>query len=217
MILETIVVGPLQVNCYILACERTREALVIDPGDDVLAIQGVLKRDQLAARYLVATHAHFDHILAAGALHLATGAPFCLHAAERPGLAAVREATMAWLGIDSGRPPEVNMILTAGQHLQFGDEEVEIRLTPGHSPGGLTLVHHASRRAFTGDALFSGSVGRTDLAGGNPRTLLENIRDQIMSLPDDYVVLPGHGPKTTVGQERAHNPFLDPTAYGLWL
>ena len=208
MILETIVVGALQVNCYILGCERTRQAVVIDPGENAGTIQAVLRQQRLTLGQIIVTHAHFDHVLAARALQEASGASFWLHPAERPVLATMRPMTMAWIGYDPGEPPRVDGELRAGQAVVFGDETLEVRATPGHSPGGLTFVHHASRRAFTGDALFAGSVGRTDLPGGDMAALLASIREQILSLPDDYAVLAGHGPASTVGQERRSNPFL---------
>jgi glyoxylase-like metal-dependent hydrolase (beta-lactamase superfamily II) len=208
MILETIVVGALQVNCYVLGCERTRLAVVIDPGDNADAIQTVLRQHGLTLDRIIATHAHFDHVLAARFLQEATGVSFLLHAAERPLLATMRRMTLAWLGLDPGEPPRIDGELVAGEHIAFGAEALEIRHTPGHSPGSLTFVHHPSQRAFTGDALFAGSIGRADLPGGDMGILLGAIRSQILTLPDDYAVLPGHGPASTVGQERKSNPFL---------
>ena len=208
MILETIIVGALQVNCYLLGCERTRQAVVIDPGDNAPAIQAALRKRGLTLTAILATHVHFDHVLAARPLQEATGASFYLHPAERPILAAMRGMTQAWLGYDPGAPPEVSGELAPGQPVVFGDEMLEVRATPGHSPGGVTFIHHASRRAFTGDALFAGGIGRTDLPGGDLRILLAGIREQILTLPDDYAVFPGHGPASTVGEERQSNPYL---------
>ncbi len=208
MILETIEVGALQVNCYVLGCEQTRQAIVIDPGDNPRAIQAALRKHNLILARIVATHAHFDHVLAVRPLQEATGAPFYLHPAERPVLDFARHMAMAWMGYDPGEAPRVDGDLAPGQPVHFGVETLEVRLTPGHSPGSVTLVHHASRRAFTGDALFAGSIGRTDLPGGDLETLLTAIRGEIMTLPDDYEVLSGHGPATTVGEERATNPYL---------
>jgi hydroxyacylglutathione hydrolase len=217
MILETIVVGPLQVNCYVLGCEVTREALVIDPGDDAPAILAALRRHNLKPTRLLATHAHFDHVLAARPLQDATAALFYLHPADRPVLATVRQTAMAWTGHDPGELPEVAGDLTAGETISAGEIALEIRLTPGHSPGGITLIDHSGRRAFTGDALFAGSIGRTDLPGGSLELLLSTVREQILSLPNDYAVLPGHGPASTVGEEWRSNPFLmSPSPFGYW-
>jgi hydroxyacylglutathione hydrolase len=208
MILTTLPVGPLQVNCFVLGCERTRQAIVIDPGDNPPAILAALGRHDLTLTRILATHAHFDHLLACRALQDATGAPLYLHPGDRPLVAAMRKTALAWLGRDPGEPPAVDGDLLPGETVRVGDIALEVRHTPGHSPGGVTLVDHTGRRAFTGDALFAGSVGRVDLPGGNAHQLLAGLREQILSLPDDYAVLSGHGPETTVGEERRSNPFL---------
>ncbi len=207
MILETLVVGALQVNCYVLGSEETGRAVVIDPGDDLRDILALLKRRHWSVDRIVATHGHFDHLLAAHALQEATGAPFYIHEGDVALLAKMQPTSMAWLGHDPGAPPSVSGYLEAGAMIEVGELTLEIRATPGHSPGGVTLVDHGARRAFTGDALFRGSIGRTDLDGDFP-TLLESIRSQILTLPDDYAVLSGHGPASTVGEERTSNPFL---------
>jgi hydroxyacylglutathione hydrolase len=209
MILETLVVGALETNCYIVGAEQSGRAIVIDPGDGSSEILRTLQRRGLALDQLIATHAHFDHILAVRALQEATGAPFYLNAADRPLLQAMQRTAMAWIGRDPGEPPEVEGDLIPGELVQVGDLALEIRGAPGHSPGGIVLVHHESRRAFTGDAVFAGSIGRTDLPGGNMALLMESIRSQILSLPDDYALLPGHGPSSTVLGERMGNPFLN--------
>lgn len=206
--LEILPVGPLQVNCYVLGCPRTRRAIVVDPGDDARQIVAILKRHSLQLERILATHAHFDHLLGCRDLQQATGAPLSLHPADRPLAATMRRTCMAWLGYDPGESPEAHSDLTLGETVRVGDLALEVRHTPGHSPGSVTLVDHAGRRAFTGDALFAGSIGRTDFPGSSLETLLESIRREILSLPDDYAVLPGHGPASTVGRERRGNPFL---------
>ncbi len=208
MVIETIPVGALQVNCYVLGCETLRQAIVIDPGDEAEAILAALAQHGLNLTCILATHAHFDHLLACRELQERTGASFHLHPADRPLLATLRRTCMAWLGYDPGPPPDITGDLTPGETLQAGGIALEVRHTPGHSPGSVTLVDHAGRRAFTGDALFAGSIGRTDLPGGDMRTLLDSIRAQILSLPDDYAVLAGHGEASSVGDERRGNPFL---------
>jgi hydroxyacylglutathione hydrolase len=215
MILETVVVGALETNCYVLGCERSLRAIVIDPGDDPSEILGALRRYGLTLGRLIATHAHFDHLLAARVLQESTGAPLHLHAADRPLLSAMRQTTMAWIGRDPGDPPEVQAELIPGETISVGDLSLEIRGTPGHSPGGVSFVDHRGRRAFTGDAVFAGSIGRTDLPGGNMELLLKAIRREILSLPNDYTLLPGHGPISTVLEERVRNPFLaTPSPFG---
>ncbi len=201
-------VGALQVNCYVLGCHQTGRAVVIDPGDNAEAIQDALRRHDLRLDRILATHAHFDHLLACRELQAATGAPFFLHPNDRPLMAVMRRTCLAWLGYDPGQPPEVHGDLTPGETVQVGEMALEVRHTPGHSPGSVTLIDHAGSRAFTGDALFQGAIGRTDLPGGDLDTLLAGISAQILSLPDDYAVLPGHGPASTVGMERRANPFL---------
>jgi hydroxyacylglutathione hydrolase len=208
MILETVVVGALQVNCYVLGCEQTRQAVVIDPGDELPAIRAALRKHDLALTRIIVTHAHFDHMLAARPLQDVTGAPFYLHPAERPILEMMRRMTLAWMAFDPGEPPRIDGELAPVRPISFGTEMLEVRLTPGHSPGGVTFVHQASRRAFTGDALFAGSIGRTDLPGGDLALLLSSIRAEILTLPDDMAVLSGHGPASTVGVEKRNNPFL---------
>jgi hydroxyacylglutathione hydrolase len=211
MLVEMIPVGPLQVNCYILGCKTTRQAIVIDPGDEAEAILAALDQHGLTLTRILATHAHFDHLLACRQLQGRTGALFYLHPADRPLVATLRRTCMAWLGYDPGPPPDVTGDLTPGETIRAGEIALEVRHTPGHSPGSITFIDRAGRRAFTGDALFAGSIGRTDLPGGDMRTLLGSIRSQILTLPDDFGVLPGHGEASTVGDERRGNPFL---AYG---
>jgi glyoxylase-like metal-dependent hydrolase (beta-lactamase superfamily II) len=216
MILETIVVGLLETNCYVLGCELTRRAIVIDPGDDPSDILGVLGRHRLSLERVVATHAHFDHWLAVRALQEATGAPFYLSAADRPLLETQRLTTFSWIGRDPGEPPEVHGDIVPGEAVVVGELSLEVRSTPGHSPGGITFVDHGGRRAFTGDTVFSGSIGRTDLRGGNMEVLLDSIHSQILALPDDYLLLPGHGPGSTVLEERTSNPYLTTRPPGRW-
>jgi hydroxyacylglutathione hydrolase len=217
MILETIVVGALQTNCIILGCERTRQAVVIDPGDDPPGILAVLRQHRLSLERLVVTHGHFDHLLAARALQDATGAPFYLADADRPGLATMRRTAMSWIERDPGEPPEIAGSLSPESPIRFGDLVLEVRETPGHSPGGVTFVDHEGRRAFTGDTIFAGSIGRTDLLGGSMEVLLDSIRREILTLPDDYTLLPGHGPRSTVLDERVGNPFLAaPSPWDRW-
>lgn len=217
MIFERLVVGPLQVNCYILGCRAAREAVVIDPGGNVSEIVAVLRKHSLRVTQIVNTHAHFDHVLGVRELQEITGAPFLLHADEAPVLEALPRMTQAWLGYDPGPPPPIDRTLAAGDLVRFGQYALEVRATPGHSPGGISLVDHEGRRVFTGDALFAGSIGRTDLPGADAGLLIRSIREQLMTLPEEYIVLPGHGPATTIAEEHRHNPFLQSETMAAWL
>lgn len=212
MIVESIVVGMLQVNCYVLGCEETGEGVVIDPGDFGGRILDLIKQLRLKIVAIPNTHAHFDHVLAVDEVRTATAAPFWLHQDDEPVLARGREMVKLWMGYDPGPMPKVDGHIEAGSQIRFGRQELEVRLAPGHSPGSLVFVHHASRRAFVGDVLFAGSVGRFDFPGSDGPALLRSIREQLLSLPDDYAVYPGHGPATTVGRERRRNPYLQPGA-----
>ncbi len=208
MIVKSIVVGMLQVNCYVLGCEATGEGVVIDPGDYAPRVLDLIRQTGLKIVAIPNTHAHFDHVLAVDAVRTATGAPFWLHPADEPVLARGRETVQMWMGYDPGPMPAVDGHIYPGDALRFGQEELEVRLAPGHSPGSLVYIHHASRQVFAGDVLFAGGVGRFDFAGSDGPTLLRSIREQLLTLPDDYRVYPGHGPATTIGRERRSNPYL---------
>lgn len=209
MILEHLVVGPLQTNCFILGCEETREGIVVDPGGNPGDILQLLRRHRLNLTAIVATHAHFDHILAVDAVREGLDVPFFLHSDDEPVLAAQREMVVQWLGLDPGPVPRVDAHLQPGVPFTFGALTLEVVHTPGHSPGSVTLIDRAGCRALVGDLVFAGGVGRTDIPGGDYQTLIASIQRAILPLPDDYRLLPGHGPFTTVGQEKVHNPFLN--------
>ncbi len=208
MILEHLVVGPLQVNCFILGCEESGQAIVIDPGGNPRDIQRVLTDNHFSLVAILATHAHFDHILAVQALKDTYHVPFYLHPADEPVLQHQRSVVQQWLGFDPGPMPQVDVPIKPGELFTFGEIRLEIRHTPGHSPGSVTFIDHEGHRAFVGDLIFAGAVGRTDLPGGNFDTLLQSIRRVILTLPDDFQLLPGHGTFTTVAQERVYNPYL---------
>lgn len=205
---QRIVVGAFQVNCYLLIDKATQQALLIDPGDQPSAILEMLQRSKASLQAIANTHAHLDHVMAIPEIKAATGAPFWLHEAELPVLAYAPQMIRAWLGRQWGPPPAVDAEQRAGESLRLGDSALELRWVPGHSPGSLAFVDHEGRQVWTGDALFAGSIGRTDLPGGNYEQLLAAIRSQLLSLPDDYVIYPGHGPASTIGRERLENPFL---------
>lgn len=216
MIVNHIVVGMLQVNCFVLGCETTGEGVVLDPGSDAPRVLELIRRSGLKIAAIPNTHAHFDHILAVEAVRAATGAPFWLHRDDEPVLARGRATVQQWMGYDPGPMPAVDGYLQAGDVLHVGREELEIRLAPGHSPGSLLYIHHPSRQVWGGDVLFQGGVGRFDLAGAHGPTLLHSIKTQLLTLPDDYKLYPGHGAFTTIGRERRSNPYLQPGAEALF-
>ncbi len=206
MILRTLVVGPLQVNCFVAACEKTRESIVIDPGDEVPAILAAVGAEDIRVVGVVATHGHFDHIGRAQSLVDETGAPFAVHREDRSMVERLEEAG-AYFGIETDPPPPIDRLLEEGEEVRFGEESLGVLHTPGHSPGNIALIRPG--HAIVGDTLFAGSVGRTDLEGGDPEVLLRSIREKLFPLGDGTAVHPGHGPSTTIGQERESNPFLN--------
>lgn len=206
MILIRLVVGPLQVNCYILADEKTKEAVVIDPGDDAEDILRVIREKGLTVKYIINTHAHFDHVGANKRLKEETGAQLLLHEAEATVLeGSSRHAAIYNLKTTSS--PPADRYVKHGEVIAAGEISLSVLHTPGHSPGGICLVEQGM--VFTGDALFAGSIGRTDFPGGNLMTLLNAIRANLMILPDETRVFPGHGPDSTIGDEKRDNPFLN--------
>lgn len=213
MILETRVVGPLGVNCYVVGDEKTREAMVIDPGGDAREILDVVRREQLKVVAIVATHAHFDHLFALEELRAATRAPFVLHADEAPMLAGATLGARLF-GFVFGQPAPAERLVREGDEVRVGTLAFRVLHTPGHSPGGMCLLR--DRIVFVGDTLFQGGIGRTDLPGGDYGTLMRSIRDKLLTLPDDTVVYPGHGDPTTIGEEKQLNPFLQPLRTGVW-
>ncbi|HEU4698196.1 MAG TPA: MBL fold metallo-hydrolase [Gemmatimonadales bacterium] len=198
-------------NCYLVADPATREAVMVDPGEEAERFLAELARRGWTLTAVWLTHAHVDHVLGVQAVKDATGVPVHLHPADRPIYDALPQFG-AWVGRPLAVPPAPDGELAHGQRVRVGAYEFEVRHAPGHSPGSVAFVGHG--RVFAGDVLFAGSVGRTDLPGGDPATLLRSIREQLLSLPDATIVHSGHGPDTTIGTERTTNPFLT-GAYGL--
>jgi glyoxylase-like metal-dependent hydrolase (beta-lactamase superfamily II) len=197
--------GQLSQNCYLVADRRTREAVIIDPGEEPAMFLAELDTRAWALRAIWLTHAHVDHIIGVGAVKRATGVPIHLHPLDRRIYDALPQFG-AWLGKELEPPPPPDVALAAGGRLGVGAFEFEVRFTPGHSPGSVSFVGNGM--VFGGDVLFSGSVGRTDLPGGDFATLMSTIHSQFLSLPDSTVVHSGHGPDTTIGIERLTNPFI---------
>jgi glyoxylase-like metal-dependent hydrolase (beta-lactamase superfamily II) len=208
-------VGILQCNCSIIADPTSGEAIVLDPGDEVSRIMDLLGRHRLVVKAIVSTHAHIDHVGGLSKLYEYTGAPVLMHRDDVPLYHAMDEQA-AFLGM---RPPElteVHQFLRDGDTLNWGHLQAHVMHTPGHTPGSTSLfippdggrITVPAPQLFAGDTLFAGSIGRTDLWGGSMQDMMDSLKGKIMVLPDDTVVHPGHGPETTVGEERHTNPFL---------
>ncbi len=204
MFLKTLIVGDLAVNCYIIADEN-KEAAVIDPGDNSGDILQIIKENNLHLRYIINTHTHFDHIGAIAEIKKATGAEFLIHEGEMHVLKTLPSQRFIF-GVDIDSPPPPDRFLNDNDKIQLGGIILKILYTPGHSPGGICI--HADGMVFTGDTLFAGSIGRTDLPGGDYNALITAIKEKLLPLGDNTIVLPGHGPKSTIKDERKYNPFL---------
>ncbi len=210
MIHEILPVGLLQCNCSIFGDEATREALVVDPGDNIPQILEVVRRHGLTVKMIAITHAHIDHIGGAKKLRLATGAPVYMNHNDLE-LYDTIETQATWIGMrQAPEKSEIDAPLKDGDTLRIGGAEGKVIHTPGHTEGSTSLYFPLADRKtlFAGDTLFQGSIGRTDLPGGNTRKILSSIKEKLLSLPDDTVVIPGHGDLTTIGEERDSNPFL---------
>ena len=208
---ETFPVGPLRCNCTLLANLETLDAIVVDPGDEIADILARLARHHLTLRQIVVTHAHIDHIGGAAQLKRITGAPVLFHQADLP-ILAMLEMQAGWLGIPT--PEQVALDQSAEDGLSAGIPglDAEVIHTPGHTPGSICLLFPKQELLLAGDTLFAGSIGRTDLPGGDTKALLRSIHTRLLALPENTLVVPGHGDETTLGQERETNPFLQPGA-----
>jgi glyoxylase-like metal-dependent hydrolase (beta-lactamase superfamily II) len=212
-VFERLVVGALQCNCYLVGDPQTREAIVIDPGDQPDDILDAAERHGLTLVATVATHAHFDHVLAAQALRERTGIPFYLHTEDLGILSRQQEAGLMFFGVELPPPPEVDGSYADGDEISAGSLRLAVLHTPGHSPGSVSLLA-PGEALFSGDTLFAGSVGRTDLPGGDTSQELASIRERLFPL-GDLPVFPGHGLVTTIDTERVSNPFVG-TGSRLW-
>lgn len=205
MLVKQLPVGPIQTNCYIAGCEKTKEGVVIDPGDEADRILAVVKELGLTIKYILNTHAHFDHVMANKALVEATGAPLALHPLDLPLLR--QNGGAAFFGLEVPPSPDPDMELAEGDTISFGEHTLAVLFTPGHTPGHVSFYEAQAGIIFDGDVLFASGIGRTDLPGGDYETLMASISEKLMVLPDETVVCSGHGPVTTIGQERASNPW----------
>ncbi|MGH9597032.1 MAG: MBL fold metallo-hydrolase, partial [Edaphobacter sp.] len=213
MILETLPVGPLQCNCSILGDETTREAIVVDPGDDIPRILALLAKHSLTVKQIFITHAHIDHIAGAHRLKQLTGAPILYNQHDLEQV-KMMDIQAGWLGIPTptvSNPDDTlddNKLITIGASPEHPGITGSILHTPGHTEGSVCLYLPDQSLLLAGDTLFAGSVGRTDLPGGDTHKLLTSIKERLLILPDETIVIPGHGPRTTIGSERSANPFL---------
>jgi glyoxylase-like metal-dependent hydrolase (beta-lactamase superfamily II) len=203
--------GPFAQNGFVVGCETTREAVLIDPGDSVKALLGFAARESLAIRHILLTHAHIDHVTGVAAAKRALGVPVYLHRDDLFLYDDVLEQGLMF-GLRVEPQPPVDVFYTPGQVIAFGECEARPHHTPGHCPGGVCLqigkAGAPGKELFVGDTLFAGSIGRTDLPGGDYNVLMASVRTVLFSFGDDAIVHSGHGPDTTIGRERATNPFL---------
>ncbi|MBL8173324.1 MAG: MBL fold metallo-hydrolase [Bryobacterales bacterium] len=207
MIHEILPVGMLQCNCSIFGDETTKEAIVVDPGDDIADIVSILDKHQLKVKAIVITHAHIDHIGGAQKLKALTGAPVWMHQNDE-GLYNQLEMQAAWLRMQTPERAEIDIHPKEGDSLELGPSGFHVLHTPGHTQGSLCLWIPEENKLVAGDTLFQQSIGRTDLPGGDHRQILSSIHTKLLVLPDDAVVIPGHGANTTIGFEKRFNPFL---------
>jgi hydroxyacylglutathione hydrolase len=203
---KVVVVGMINTNCYILSDSSTHEAIVIDPGGEPRKIISAIEAEKLRPKILLATHAHFDHVLGVDELRSRYGVEFKIHLDDLSLLNEMQQRTYNFLGIRVPPPPAVDNFLEDREEIKLGETRIKVVHTPGHSPGSVSFF--AEDLLLSGDALFKGSIGRTDGPGGDSDKLVDSIISKIFSLPDEVVVYPGHGPKTTVAQEKEGNPFV---------
>lgn len=208
MLIETIVVGPLGVNCLILGDKQSHEGVVVDPGADCELILAAVARFGLKIKYVLNTHGHFDHVGCNRPLTEATGAELLIHELDLELLSQASRSAQKY-GLQVIDSPLPSRYLTDGLRLEFGRRSITVLHTPGHTQGGCSLLLENEQLVITGDTLFADSVGRTDLPGGSHEVLMASIREKLLPLPDQTVVWPGHGPSTTIGQERRTNPYIN--------
>ena len=207
MIHKILPVGPLQCNCSIIGDEITHEAMVIDPGDDIEDIVAIIDQHKLQVKQIVITHAHIDHVGGAMKLRARTGAPILLNQNDYA-LLKMLDVQASWLGMASPGEVKIEADLAHDQTLRAGNLSANVLHTPGHTEGSVCLYFPAEKMLIAGDTLFARSIGRTDLPGGSFEKIIRSLHDRVLTLPDDTTVIPGHGPVTTIGEEREENPFL---------
>ncbi|MEW5908792.1 MAG: MBL fold metallo-hydrolase [Thermodesulfobacteriota bacterium] len=204
MNIQMLTVGPIMANCFIVGCDTTKEAAVIDPGDETDKILFALAKTGLNVKFIINTHGHFDHVGGNKKLKEATRADLLIHPLDAPMLKSLSYSASRW-GLDADDSPPPDREINDGEIIAFGTIHLEVIHTPGHTPGGVSL--YSNGFVFVGDTLFSGSIGRTDFPGGDYGTLISSIQKKLFRLPDHIQVMCGHGPATTIGQEKKYNPF----------
>jgi len=207
MIHEILAVGPLQCNCSIIGDEGTREAMVIDPGDDIEDVLALIRKHNLQVKQIVVTHAHIDHVGGAMKLRAATGAPILLNQNDYA-LLQMLDLQANWIGVAPPGEVEIDHSLGQADSVKAGALSADVIHTPGHTEGSICLYFPLEKKLIAGDTLFAGSIGRTDLPGGSFDKIIRSLHEKVMALPDETIVVPGHGPLTTIGEERESNPFL---------
>ncbi len=207
MIHEILPVGPLQCNCSVIGDETSREAMVVDPGDEIQSILALVQKHNLTVKQIVITHAHIDHVGGAMKLRAATGAPILLNQNDYE-LLKMLDMQAAWVRMASPGKVEIDQSIGQADTIKTGSLTANVIFTPGHTEGSVCLYFPAEKKLIAGDTLFAGSIGRTDLPGGSFEKIIDSLHDKLLALPDETVVVPGHGPQTTIGQERENNPFL---------
>ncbi len=212
MIHRVLPVGPLQCNCSVIGDEQTREAMVIDPGDQIDDILAILRQENLTLKQIVITHAHIDHVGGAMKLKAATGAPILMNQNDHM-LLKMLDMQAAWVGMRAPGTVQIDDSLEEGRVLQIGPVSSSVICTPGHTEGSVCVYFPQERKLIAGDTLFAGSIGRTDLPGGSMEKIMRSLHQSVLALPDETEVIPGHGPATTIGEERRTNPFLQAKPY----
>lgn len=207
MIHKIFPVGPLQCNCSVIGDEKTHEAMVIDPGDQIEEILDILRQEKLTLKQIVITHAHIDHVGGAMKLKEATGAPILMNQNDYA-LLKMLDMQAAWVGMRPAGEVKIDEAVSQGRVLKIGEISSSVIHTPGHTEGSICVYFPAEKKLIAGDTLFAGSIGRTDLPGGSMDKIMRSLHTQVLALPDETEVVPGHGPLTTIGEERETNPFL---------
>ncbi len=207
MIHEILAVGPLQCNCSVIGDEASREGMVIDPGDDIDDVLALIRKHNLQIKQIVITHAHIDHVGGAMKLRAATGAPILLNQNDSA-LLRMLDMQAAWIGMRAPGNVEIDHSVGNADVVKAGSLAATVLHTPGHTEGSVCLYFPAEKKLIAGDTLFAGSIGRTDLPGGSFEKIIDSLHEKVLALPDETVVVPGHGPLTTIGEERESNPFL---------